>query len=156
MIKIVEADDHHIPAIKKLWVEFLKYSADFHPIFDIRKGAEDHMEKKFLRPAMNDKKHRVLVAFENKKAVAYAIARINEQLPIKKRIKTAVIEHLFVTKKSRRKGLGGQMYAKILKWFKAQGVNRVELQVIVKNEAACTFWRKQGYRDFEHTWERKI
>lgn len=154
--KIVKAEEEHIPAIKKLWVEFLKYSEEFHSVFAIRKGAEDHMEKTFLRPAMNDKKHQVLVALDGGKAVGYAIAKINEELPIKKNIRTACVDHLFVTKDCRRKGVGGKMYTEILKWFTAEGVNRVEIQVIAKNKLACSFWRKQGYGDFQHTWEREI
>ena len=155
-IRVIKAAEKHIPAIKELWVEFLKYSEEFHPVFAIRQGAADHMEKMYLRPSMNDKMHQVLLALEGQKAVAYAVAKINEQLPIKNNIKTATIEHLFVTHDFRRQGIGGQMYKEILKWFKAKGVNRIELQVIAKNKAACSFWKKQGYGDFEYIWELNI
>ena len=80
MVKITKAEEKHIPAIKGLWVEFLKYSEGFHPVFAIRQSAADHMESTYLRPAMHDKSHRIVLALEGKKAVAYAVAKINDQL----------------------------------------------------------------------------
>jgi GNAT superfamily N-acetyltransferase len=89
MLRIVKAEEKHIPDIRLLWVEFLKYSEAFH-------------------------------------------------------------------QDCRRRGVGRQMYSKITKWFKAAGVNRVEVQLIGKNKIACAFWKKQGYGDFGYIWEREI
>ena len=55
MLWIVKAEEKHIPDIRRLWIEFLKYSEEFHPMFAIAEGAAEHMEKNFLRPAMKDK-----------------------------------------------------------------------------------------------------
>jgi ribosomal protein S18 acetylase RimI-like enzyme len=156
MIKIVKAEENHIPAIKKLWVEFLKYSEEFHPIFAIREGAEMDMEKEFLRPAMGNKNKLVLIALDGGKAVAYSVSEIQEPHKLKRKITTASIDHLFVTEDCRREGIGGKMYAEILKWFKAEGVDRIELHVVARNKAACSFWRKQGYGDFQYVWQRDI
>jgi ribosomal protein S18 acetylase RimI-like enzyme len=156
MIQIVKAEERHIPDICKLWVEFLHYSEDFHPIFAIREGAEKDMEKEFLRPAMADKNKLVLMALDDGKAVAYSVSEIQGPHKLKRQITSAGIDHLFVTKNCRRQGIGEKMYAEILKWFKATGVDRVELHVIARNKAACSFWRKQGFGDFQYVWERDI
>ena len=156
MFRIVKSEEKHIPDICQLWVEFLKYSEEFHPMFAIGEGAADHMEKSFLRPALQDKYHLVLLALDDVKVAGYAVAKINEKLPTKHDFMTGVIDHLFVTQDCRRRGVGGQMYAEVLKWFKSAGINRVEVQLIAKNKVACAFWKKQGYGDFEYIWERKI
>jgi GNAT superfamily N-acetyltransferase len=96
------------------------------------------------------------LALDDSKAVGYAIAKINEKLPRKCDFMTGVVDHLFVTQDCRRRGIGGQMYSEIIGWFKSAGINRVEVQVIAKNKAACAFWKKQGYGDFEYVWEREI
>ena len=125
-------------------------------MFAIGEGAAEHMEKNFLRPALQDKNHLVLLALDDSEATGYAVARVNEKLPTKHDFRTGVIDHLFVTQDCRRRGVGGQMYAQIIKWFKEAGVNRVEVQLIGKNKVAFAFWKKQGYRDFEYIWEREI
>ena len=156
MLRIVKAEEKHILDIRNLWTEFLKYSEEFHPMFAIGEGAAEHMEKNFLRPALQDKNHLVLLALDDSKAAGYAVAKVNEKLPQKHDFITGVIDHLFVTQDCRRRGVGGQMYAEIVKWFKAASVNRVEVQLIGKNKVACAFWKKQGYGDFEYIWEHEI
>lgn len=156
MLRIVKAEEKHIPDIRHLWMEFLKYSEEFHPMFAIGEGAAAHMEKNFLRPALQDINHLVLLALDGVKVAGYAVAKINEKLPTKHNFITGVIDHLFVTQDCRRRGIGEQMYAEIIRWFKAAGVNRVEVQLIGKNKTACAFWKKQGYEDFEYVWERGI
>jgi len=156
MFRIVKSEEKHIPDICHLWAEFLKYSEEFHPIFAIAEGAAEHMEKNFLRPALQEKNHLVLLALDDAKAAGYAVAKKNEKLHTKHDLMTGVIDHLFVTQDCLRRGVGGRMYAEILKWFKAGRVNRVEVQLIAKNKVACAFWKKQGYGDFEYIWERDI
>lgn len=156
MLRIVKAEEKHIPDIRNLWTEFLKYSEEFHPMFAIGEGAAEHMEKNFLRPAMQDKNHLVLLALDDGRAVGYAVAKINEKLPNKYDYLTGVIDHLFVTQDCRRRGVGEQMHSEIMEWFKTANVNRVEVQVIGKNKIACAFWKRQGYGDFEFIWEREI
>ncbi len=157
MIKIIKAEEKHIPDIRKLWWEFIEYSAEIDPIFTIREGAEADFENKFLRPNMNNKNSRVLVALDGKHVVAYAVSQIQEDLKIiKSEIKTASIVHLFITKDFRRYGIGEKMYAETIKWLKSEGINRIELQVMDKNKSACSFWRKHGFKDFQHTWYREI
>jgi GNAT superfamily N-acetyltransferase len=125
-------------------------------MFAIGEGAADHMEKNFLRPAMQDKNHLVILALGDGKTVGYAVARINERLPTKHDFMTGVVDHLFVTQDCRHRGVGEQMYLEIIRWFKAANINRVEVQIIGKNKVACAFWKKQGYGDFEYIWEREI
>ena len=157
MIKIIKVEEQHIPDIRKLWLEFIEYSAEIDPIFTVKEGADADFEKKFLRPHLKHKNSLVLVAVDGKQSVAYAVAGIQKNLKVvKHKIKTAGIEHVFITKSRRHDGIGGKLYAAIIEWFHLNGVNRVELHVMAYNKAALDFWRKQGFKDFQHTWYREI
>jgi len=156
MIEIVKAEERHIPDICRLWLEFMKYSEDIDPIFALRDGVTTGFEKEYLRPAMQNKNGLVLVSLDGKKTVAYSYSQVQEQPSEAKLRKIGMIEHFYVTKDCRRRGIGEKMYTAILKWFHTVGVERVELQVIIKNEVAISFWRKHGYMDFQNTLYKQI
>src|SRR4030042_4055363 len=156
MIKIIKAEERHIPDVCKLWWEFMKYSEEIDPVFAPEEGVIPVFEKQELRPTMQNKDSLILVALDGKKTVGYSYSLIIRKSPLGKRQKSGLVHDLFVTEDCRRKGTGEKLYAEILKWFHSQGVDRVELQVIAKNKAGCSFWRKHGYGDFQHTWCREI
>ncbi len=156
MIKIVKAEEHHIPDICILWLEFMRYSENIDPIFTPRDGALEVFEKKYLRPVMKDNNSLVLVALDGEKVVGYSYSLINDPSDLEKFRQVGVIHDFFITADYRRRGIGEKIYNEILKWFKSRDIDRIELQVIAKNEAACSFWRKHGYGDFEHTWYRQF
>lgn len=156
MIRIVRSEEKHISDIRELWIEFLKYSEELHPVFAIGEGAAEHMEHNFLRPALQDKNQQVILALDDARALGYAVAKMQERLPKQHGFVTGVIDHLFVAQDCRRRGIGSQLYAGVLEWYKVAGVNRVEVQLLAKNKVACSFWKKQGYGDFEYIWEREI
>jgi ribosomal protein S18 acetylase RimI-like enzyme len=41
------------------------------------------------------------------------------------------------------------MLAEIMKWFHSNDIHRIELDVIVQNQIASSFWEKHGFRDFK-------
>jgi diamine N-acetyltransferase len=132
------------------------FSARIDPIFAPQPGSIRVFEKDYLRPAIGDKNSLILVALNGEKVVGYSYTLIADSALEVNHKNFGLIHDLFVTQDSRRRGTGEKLYTEILKWFKAKGVNRVELSVIAKNEAACGFWRKHGYGDFQHTWYREI
>jgi ribosomal protein S18 acetylase RimI-like enzyme len=156
MIKIIKAEERHISDICKLWLEFMRFSEDIDPIFAPCDGAIPVFEKQELRPIMKSENNLVLVAIDGEKVVGYSFSLINKTSGLEKRKKFGYVHDLFITKSYRRRGIGEKMYAEILKWFHSKDINRVELQVIVKNQMANSFWRKQGYMDFQNTLYKKI
>ena len=105
---------------------------------------------------MQNKNGLVLLALDGNKTIAYSYSQVKQPVPGAARKKWGVIEHLFITKNYRRLGIGEKMYQEILKWFHSKDIDRVELMVVAKNEAACSFWKKHGFGDFEHTLYRQI
>jgi GNAT superfamily N-acetyltransferase len=155
MITIINAEEQHIPDICKLWWEFIQFHADIEPFFTPKDDAAVGFENDFLRPSMNSVKKLVQVALDGKKVVGYSVVEVTE-LPGAKIEHCGCVDHLVVTESHRRLGIGEKMYVEILKWLLEKNIHCVQIQLTAKNELACSFWRKQGYKDLQHTWYREI
>jgi ribosomal protein S18 acetylase RimI-like enzyme len=156
MIKIIQAEEKHIPEICKLWVEFMEYTVEIDPIFAFHEYNMTWFEKEHLRPAMSDPDSLVLAACEADKVVGYSYALVMTPMKYERRPKYGNIHDLFVTCDRRRKRVGEKLYQEMLKWFHTRGINRVELHIISQNGLASSFWRKQGFSDFEQKMYREI
>jgi len=42
------------------------------------------------------------------------------------------------------------MLAEVLKWFASRSIDRIELDVITKNQIGYSFWKKHGFKDYRH------
>jgi GNAT superfamily N-acetyltransferase len=149
-MQITEAQESHIPGIVRLWVEFEDYHLGFDRIFTRCEDSEAEFEK-YLRKHMEKEDALVLVAVDEGKAVAYALAWIAELPPVFKYRKYGYISDMAVTRAERRKGIGSRMLERVLAWFDGRGVKRIHLGVVGANEPAITFWRSQGFETYTHT-----
>jgi len=162
MTKIIKAEEKHIPDICRLWMEFIRYHKDLDstiaPSEDFfTKGLESAsgFEKEFLRPAMKSERSLVQVAVEGNKAVGYSIAEIQE-CPNSEIKFSGVFNHLHVTPACRRRGTGKKLYDETIKWFHSKDISVVQLQLLAKNPLARSFWRKEGFGDYQYTWIKRI
>jgi len=162
MTKIIKAEEKHISDICRLWMEFIKYHKDLDATIApgeefFKKGLESTagFEKEFLRPAMASEKRLVQVAVDGNLAVGYAVAEIQE-CPNAEIKQCGVINHLHVTPGHRRRGTGKKLYDEMIKWFHSNNISVVQLQLLAKNPLARTFWRKEGFADYQYTWIKRI
>lgn len=65
--------------------------------------------------------------------------------------KSLYLEDLYVSQESRRKGVGGMLFDKVLELAKREGVKRFHWQVLDWNEDAIAFYRKYP-TVFEDDW----
>ena len=150
MIKIIKAEEEHIPAICDLWLEFMQYTEDNQPFFIVDEGSKAGFEKDYLRPHMEPEKNLVLVAMDGDKMVGYLHGEVKD-VPHFILGQIGYVQHLFVTETYRRRGIGEQLYNEIIKWFHSRDIKVVHLDALVRNKVANSFWRKHGYRDFQTT-----
>lgn len=155
MTKIINAEEKHIPDICNLWWEFICFHTDIEPLFAPLDNAAADFEKEFLRKEMKSEKSLVQIALDGERVIGYSISDLQD-IPGSKIGRCGYINHLHVDKDYRRQGIGEKMYEEIIKWFHEKGIKVVELQLTAKNEVACSFWRKLGYKDLQHTWYREI
>ena len=162
MIKIAKAEEKHIPAIKELWLEFIKFHADADDTISpgeefFQKGLAScaGFEKDFLRPNLTAENSLVLVAIDDEKTVGYAVAVITPT--INATVKdTGNIDHVAVAAEYRRHEIGRLLYDEILKWFHTRGITVVQVMVLARNGIAGAFWHKLGYRDYQYNLIKKI
>jgi len=98
----------------------------------------------------------VLVALDRGRVVGYSFSLINEPSNLEKREKYGYIHDVLITASYRRRGIGEEMLSEILKWFQSRNTDRVELEVLAKNQMAYSFWKKHGFTDYRHRLYRQI
>ncbi|MFC1901068.1 GNAT family N-acetyltransferase [Chloroflexota bacterium] len=151
MVEIIEAKEEHIPALGKLITDFIKYTEDINPVFGAPENADKIIIEKDIRPAIKSKNSKILVALDDGQIIGHSYAFIIEPDPATaKRGKYGYIHDLFVIPEYRRRGIGKQLFDEILKWFHSLDIDRVELEVIVGNYLANSFWKKHGFSDHVH------
>jgi ribosomal protein S18 acetylase RimI-like enzyme len=148
----VKAD---LPQITKLWLEMMTYHTRFDALFTV---ADDGVEKmrQYVRDLMGSKDARVIVADEGGDLLGFAICMFRNYPPVLKKKSCGFISDMAVTAERRRAGLGSQLLEACLEWFRAKGMDRVELSVATGNVVGSNFWRKQGFIEYMHLMQRDI
>lgn len=76
-------------------------------------------------------------------------------LPLKPS-KWGVIDECYVIPSLRRQGIGNDLVAGAVTWFKAENISRIELSVIAGNRSGEAFWKKYGFGPFRTLLVRTI
>jgi ribosomal protein S18 acetylase RimI-like enzyme len=148
-MEIIPATEGHIPRIVALWKEFEEYHGTLDPYFSTRDDGHIIFEK-YIKESIESKDALVLVALDGENVVGACIARMDMYPPVYKNENYGYVGFMAVKDNCQRQGVGEQMLFEIFKWFKSCGIHRVELRVRVKNELGYSFWKKHGFRDYEH------
>ena len=156
MIKIIEAEEKHIPEITRLWKEFIRFHIDIEPIWIPNEEAEDGQREEQTKPLMASDKGLVQVALDGDEVIGYSLSEIKDPPRGSTRTEYGYIHHMAVTGKYRRTGVGEQMFNEILKWFKSKGIDRIELDITSKNYVSSSFWGKLGFEEYMRTLYREI
>jgi ribosomal protein S18 acetylase RimI-like enzyme len=155
MITIVKAEEHHIPDICQLWLEFMQFHQNIDPFFTPHDGAVAGFEEEMVRRLMKSEDGLVLVALDGEQTVGYSLSEIASTKGLKLG-KVGHIDHLAIRSGYRRKGVGERILNEILKRFRSQKIDRVELEVLTKNQVGYSFWKKHGFIDYRHRLYRQI
>ncbi len=147
-MEIKEALEKHIPEITKLWMEFMYFNEKIEP-FDTSGDNVLTQVETHLRNKIKSNDALVLVAIDNQKVVGYSISEITQRLPYFRNRTLGVIYDMAITASHRRKGIGKEMLGAIKTWFKKRDVKRIELSIVTKNTIGNSFWREQGFKDYE-------
>jgi ribosomal protein S18 acetylase RimI-like enzyme len=156
MIKIVKAEESHVEAIGKLWLEFMTFHQNVDPIWTPVENSIPGFTENHLRKFMTSDDRLVFVAIDGKKLVGFSLIKINRITPGLKREKYGYIDSMAVTSSYRRKGVGEKMFAEIKKWFQLKDIKRVELGTTAQNKIGNSFWQKQGFTIYRHFLFREI
>ena len=147
-MEILEASEKHIPEITKLWMEFMYFNAEIEPFNTSGDNVLTQVET-HLRNKITSDDSLVLIAIDDQKVVGYSISQTTLMPPFSRGKTIGVIYDMAVTASHRRKGIGKEMLDCIKAWFNERNINRIELSVVTKNTIGNSFWREQGFQDYE-------
>lgn len=145
-MKIIEAEERHVPEIVGLWVDLMNFHKELNQFHILRDGAEIHWEK-YLRKCMESETDKVFIATDENDVIGYIIVKIKEYPPLFRLDHFGFISDMYVDSGHRRKGIGKKLLNKAYEWFDSHKIERVELRVEPKNENGYSFWRKHGYEE---------
>ena len=128
----------------------MDYHKKLDSLFTRRENAHLNFEK-YIKELIKSDNTQVLVALDKQDVVGYSISLIQFYPPVFKQRTYGLINDLAIKTTHRRKGLGEQMLSKMFQWFKSHELDRIELRVSVKNKIGYSFWKKQGFKDYQHT-----
>lgn len=89
----------------------------------------------------------VLVAESDGTPIGFLAGRVRTPTPPFEPRPTGFISEVFVAEGYRRAGAAGALIAAAERWFSDQGVERLELQVLVENRLARDAYRRMGWQD---------
>lgn len=97
----------------------------------------------------------VLVAKDDNNIVGYILAFI-DSFPFRKFNPIAEIENMYIEETYRDKGLGSRLIGKIKEIARKKGAKRLKVTAVTDNSQALSFYRKNGFEDFDTTLEMNL
>ena len=155
MTTIEIAERKHLPRILELWQDLMDYHTQFDPLFETRKDGAKNWEQ-YLRGLMKTREARVFVAVEDSQVIGYSACRVASHPPVLKQEHYGLIMDMAVKQGHQRHGVGTMLLEKIYEWVESMRLDRIELQVVPKNEIGYSFWQKHGFADYLHSLYKKI
>ncbi len=122
-------------------------------LYEIKQGYDDNINPdwNFSKEGINEIKERItskescgIVIKIDNKVVGYLIGLILEDETGRKESRYAELEHMFVDKEHRGKGLGEKLVVEFKKWAKNKNLKRLKANISYKNKKAIAFYKKSG------------
>jgi GNAT superfamily N-acetyltransferase len=136
-----------LDALMALWREFMEFHLHHDPTFVLNE--ESMLDyRAHLESALSDPMWRIAVAEVNGTVFGFGSATIRESGAVFGRRRYGFIDDVVVSEGMRGQGAGQQLSQDLLEWCKAQGMQEVQLRIVVANLAAARFWRRFGFSDY--------
>ena len=145
-IEIIKAEQGHIPQIMELWRRLMLYHADFDPWCELLENAEQQYSE-FIAKAIEDDRSLFLLAVEDDKTVGYIYGNIRENPPVIREYRQFYLEDMFVRPEYRGRGIGKILLDKTIEWVKAKNIEKIQLDVHLKNPRGYNFWKECGFQE---------
>lgn len=139
-----------IPAIVRLWEELMDYHREIDPFFTRARNAAD-LFRRFVEQNVGNDAACVLVAVVDDGIVGYCQGLIDHHPPALAEPDYGQVLDFMVTASHRHTGIGSQMFEALCKWFRKEGIRRIEVRHSTFNETAARFWPRMGFKPYLQT-----
>jgi GNAT superfamily N-acetyltransferase len=66
------------------------------------------------------------------------------------------LESFYISEDFRKKGIGEKLYTAFVDWVKKKGVRNISVEITTANKGAESFYKKNGFRDYNSTLEVEL
>lgn len=141
--------------VAALWTAITAHHEPFDPLFRMRADADAAL-RELLGRLQRDPDAAIFVHDANGDVAGMCIVRIDHAPPILEEVERAEITDLGVREDARRCGIGTALVDCALRWARASGVARVEIQVASENVEAQAFWRAKGFGELMNILHKRL
>lgn len=146
-VKVRRAEARDMAFVIELWKGMTEELAKCDERYELRPDAEI-IWARWAGQHLRNAESCLLVAENGGEYVGYLLAHAAESQPIFKHRKHATITDIYVVPQYRRKGIAKRLIEEAASFFKAHGVQHMQVNVLVKNASARAFVEKMGFVDF--------
>lgn len=140
-----EATAEDIYALKPLWQALYQHQFEHGMLLHLPDGSFEAWVKS-IHPGLG-RFANIVVAEIGSEVAGFVAGRIRVLPPYFGAETIGTISEVFVKESYRRYGVGRRMLTASVKWFQAQGITRVELQVVAGNKDGIEFYRRLGWHE---------
>lgn len=148
--KIRKARIEDIEQIIFIWNQMMEFHAGLDSLFRRCEGAEEIFGE-YIQKSISDVHKVVAVAECDGRVVGYCQGVLEKHPPALEQTDYGYIMDAAVDAEHQRRGAGEAMVQYVCRWFKENGISRVEVRFHVKNEISSGFWPKMGFKVYAKT-----
>lgn len=153
-VTIEKATSDNLKEIQELNLAlFEKEQKEYDPTFNLD-WTFGKSGTKYFKESIEDKDACALVAKADGQVVGYLIGWIKKKMGSYRTIKKqAELENMFVFEEFRSQKIGKKLTEQFFKWTKDKSVDNVCVTASAENNKAIEFYRRVGFKDYDHTLE---
>ena len=143
-------------ALAGMWEELAKFHVEIGgPEYRLAPRWRGEWQR-FTRTHIGRKDRLCLAAEIDGIAVGFLLAAILQRPKVFEHRRYGHIYDVFVEAGRRNRGAGQALVAAAMDWFRARGVDRVELYTHAMNAPGLRFWSKMGFETTVHIMDRRV
>ena len=142
-VRLAGSDD--LARLERLWLGLYKQQRDSGMRLEV--PADGYEKWAGSLKAMLGRFACLFVAERGEDIAGFLAGRVRSLPPYFGGYPVGFISEVFVEESYRGRGIGGELVTRAVSWFKDCGISRIELQVIMKNEAARRLYRRLGWEE---------
>lgn len=139
------ADSEEVFKVEPLWLALYEHQRANGMMLDLPPEAFTHW-KSSIAPLLG-RFAWLFIVEKRDEIVGFLAGRIRSLPSYFGGMQVGFISEVFVSEKHRSQGLGRQLVETATRWFQGVGITRVELQVIMNNDAARNLYRQLGWSE---------
>jgi SAM-dependent methyltransferase/ribosomal protein S18 acetylase RimI-like enzyme len=148
-VMVRPATEHDLDPIVGLWREMMELHQQIEPLIWTLAPHGDDLFRQHLTDCLANPDYRLFAAQRGPDVVGYLLASKGKRPPVLAPSAQGVMHDTCVTRSARRSGIGRQLVAAAMEWFRSEGLTMATVGYTIANPLSGPFWRAQGFRPYQ-------